>query len=79
MSELTIPALIEKLVDTLYAIEKIKYPLSADRRAGYVTVTWIMAYGLEFGFTTQAIVNRLKRDIADYEKELSDLSAKVEV
>lgn len=80
MSNLPIlPDLVERLVNITYQVEKIKYPATADRRLGWVTAGYIMAYGLEYNYGKNQIRQKLQNAIDDAKQELSDLCAKVEV
>jgi hypothetical protein len=71
--------LVEELVNITYQVEKIKYPHTADRRLGWVTAGYIMAYGLEFGYGKNQIRKKLQIEIDEKTQEMSDLSAKVEL
>jgi hypothetical protein len=74
-----LPDLVEELVNVAYQVEKIKYPATADRRMGWVTAGYIMAYGLEYNYGKNQIRQKLQIEIDQMTKELSDLCDKVEV
>ena len=73
MSNPIMPDLVERLVNITYQVEKIKYPATADRRLGWVTAGYIMAYGLEYGYGKNQIRQKLQNAIDDAKQELSDL------
>ena len=73
-----IPDLMERLVNITYQVDKILYPLTVDRRAGWVKAGYIVAYGLEFGYGRTKIAAQLEKAIGEAKQELSDLCAKVE-
>jgi len=73
MSNPIMPDLVERLVNITYQVEKIKYPATADRRMGWVTAGYIMAYGLEYGYGKNQIRQKLQNAIDDAKQELSDL------
>jgi hypothetical protein len=74
-----LPDLVEELVNVAYQVEKIKYPATADRRMGWVTAGYIMAYGLEYNYGKNQIRHKLQIEIDEMTKELSDLCDKVEL
>lgn len=74
-----LPDLIEELVNITHKVEKIKYPHTADRRLGWVTAGYIMAYGLEYGYGKNQIRNKIQIEIDQATQELSDLCDKVEL
>jgi hypothetical protein len=71
--------LVEDLVNVTYKVEKIKYPATADRRLGWVTAGYIMAYSIEYGYGKNQIRNKLQIEIDEMTKELSDLCDKVDL
>jgi len=73
MSNPVMPDLVERLVNITYQVEKIKYPATADRRLGWVTAGYIMAYGLEYGYGKNQIRQKLQNAIDEASQELSDL------
>jgi len=73
MSNPIMPDLVERLVNITYQVEKIKYPATADRRLGWVTAGYIMAYGLEYGYGKNQIRQKLQNAIDEASQELSDL------
>ena len=74
-----LPDLVEELVNVAYQVEKIKYPATADRRMGWVTAGYIMAYGLEYNYGKNQIRHKLQIEIDEMTKELSDLCDKVDL
>jgi len=77
--EKSVAELIDELVEVSYQLDKIKYPNSADRRIGYVQASYLIAYSLDFGYSTDAIKCRLQDAINELLHELSDLSDTVEL
>jgi hypothetical protein len=71
--------LVEELVNITYQVDKIRYPHTADRRTGWVTAGYIMAYGLEYGFGKNQIRQKLQNAIDEMAQEMSDLCDKVEL
>jgi hypothetical protein len=71
--------LVEELVNVTYKVEKIKYPATADRRLGWVTAGYIMAYAIDYGYGKNQIRHKLQTQIDETVQELSDLCDKVEL
>jgi hypothetical protein len=71
--------LVEELVNVTYKVEKIKYPATADRRLGWVTAGYIMAYAIDYGYGKNQIRQKLQDQINDVMQELSDLCDKVDL
>ena len=74
-----LPNLAEELVDATYALEKIKYPNTADRHSGWVKVAYCLAWGLEYKYTNKQLKAQLQKYIDETNQEMSDLCGKVEL
>jgi len=76
--EKTVVELVDELVEAQRQLEKIKYPLTADRRIGFVQASYAMAYAFDLGYSIDAVKSRLENAISEIMQEVSDLSDKVE-
>lgn len=74
----SVAELTEELVEVAYEVEKLKYS-RPRREAGWVTVAYVLAYGLDNGCGKRQMANYLQERIDKLNQELSDLSDKVEV
>ena len=66
--------LVEELVNVSCAVEKIKYPSTAERSAGWITASYALAYGLEMGIGKKQILEALQHRIDEQKKELATLT-----
>jgi hypothetical protein len=74
----TLPELVEELVEAMYELEKVKYS-RPERRHGWVSASYLLAYGLESGLGKRQIAARLQKNIDEAKQEMSDLCDKVEL
>lgn len=66
--------LVEGLVNATYEVEKVKYPHTAERSAGWITASYALAYGLEMGISKTEILAHLQKLTDDKKEELATLT-----
>jgi signal recognition particle subunit SEC65 len=66
--------LVEELVNVSYEVEKIKYPSTAERSAGWIVSSYALAYGLEMGISKTQILETLQTRIDEQKRELATLT-----
>jgi hypothetical protein len=65
--------LVEELVNATYEVEKVKYPNTAERSAGWITASYVLAYALETGVSKTRILETLQTRIDEQKRELANL------
>jgi len=71
------PLDIQEYVQAHYALDKVKYPISADLGRAYADLACRLSVWVGFGFTKDEMQKMLDEQTASNVQELSDLSAKV--